>query len=65
MTGLWAEFRHTLRRLRGQILGWGIGLALYGLAMGLMYDGIQNITGLDEMLASYPRELLAFFGDMA
>lgn len=65
MTGLWAEFRHTLRRLRGQILGWGSGLALYGLAMGLMYDAIQNITGLDEMLASYPRELLAFFGDMA
>ncbi len=65
MAGMRAEFRHTLRRLRGPILGWGIGLALYGLAMGLMYDAINQIEGLDALLASYPRELLAFFGDMA
>ena len=36
MPGLLTEFKHTLRRLRGQILGWGIGLALYGLMMGAM-----------------------------
>ena len=28
---MFAEFKHTLRRLRGQIIGWSIGLALYGL----------------------------------
>jgi ABC-2 type transport system permease protein len=64
MRGIWIEFKHTLRRLRGQIIGWGIGLALYGLLMGAMYDAVQNIEGLEEMLASYPRELMAFFGDV-
>jgi len=63
MPGLTTEFKHTLRRLRGQILGWGIGLALYGLLMGAMYDTINNITGLEDMLANYPPELMAFFGD--
>lgn len=64
MSGFFAEFKHTLRRLRGQILGWGIGLALYGLLMGGMYDTIQRIEGLEEMLASYPKELMAFFGEL-
>lgn len=64
MQGLFAEFKHTLRRLRGQILGWGFGLALYGLLMGGMYDTIQTIEGLEEMLASYPKELMAFFGEL-
>lgn len=59
------EFIHTLRRLRGQILGWGSGLALYGLAMGILYDTVQNMPGLQEMLANYPPELMAFFGNMA
>ena len=64
MPGLLTEFKHTLRRLRGQILGWGIGLALYGLMMGAMYDTVNAIEGMEEMLASYPQELWAFFGDM-
>ena len=53
-----------MRRLRGQIIGWGIGLALYGLLMGLLFDSIQTIFGLEEMLASYPPALMAFFGDV-
>ena len=65
MKGFIAEFRHTLRRLRGQIIGWGIGLALYGMTMGALYDTIQGIEGMEELLASYPQELWAFFGDMA
>lgn len=65
MYGLWAEFRHTLRRLRGQIIGWGIGLALYGLFMGGIYDTVNNIEGLEELIATYPPEVMAFFGDLA
>lgn len=57
MPGLITEFKHTLRRLRGQILGWGIGLALYGLMMGAMYDTVNAIEGMQELLASYPKEL--------
>ena len=64
MQGIWTEFTHTLRRLRGQILGWGIGLALYGVLMGLLFDTMQTMVGIEEMLASYPPELMAFFGDV-
>ena len=64
MPGFRTEFSHTLRRQRGQIIGWGIGLALYGLLMGLLFDSIQTIFGLEEMLASYPPALMAFFGDV-
>jgi len=61
---MFAEFKHTLRRLRGQMTGWGIGLALYGLMMVSLFDSIVSIEGFEELIASYPPELLAFFGDM-
>lgn len=64
MNGFIAEFKHTLVRLRGQIIGWGVGLALYGLAMGFLYDTINQMEGIEEMLASYPKELMAFLGDI-
>jgi len=61
---MFAEFKHTMRRLRGQMIGWGIGLALYGWMMVSMFDSIAAMEGMEEMLASYPPELLAFVGDM-
>ncbi len=61
---MFAEFKHTLRRMRGQMIGWGIGLALYGLMMVSFFDTIADIAGFEELIASYPQELLAFFGDM-
>jgi ABC-2 type transport system permease protein len=61
---MFAEFKHTLRRLRGQIIGWSIGLALYGLLMASLFDSIAGIEGYEEMMASYPPELMAFFGDL-
>jgi ABC-2 type transport system permease protein len=60
---MFAEFKHTLRRMRGQMIGWGIGLTLYGLLMVSLYDSIVGIEGFDELIASYPPELMAFFGD--
>ena len=48
---MFAEFKHTLRRLRGQIIGWGIGLALYGLLMVSLFDSIVGIEGFAEMIA--------------
>lgn len=59
---MWAEFKHMLRRLRGQIIGWSIGLALYGVMMVMMFDTIREIEGITELMASYPPELMAFFG---
>jgi ABC-2 type transport system permease protein len=63
MKRLWTTFRYTFRGLRGQILGWGLGLAGYGLLIVSMFDMLaaQQDT-LQQMIASYPPEFLAFFG---
>jgi ABC-2 type transport system permease protein len=60
---MFAEFKHTLRCMRGQMIGWGIGLTLYGVLMVSLFDSIVGIEGFSEMIASYPPELMAFFGD--
>ncbi len=62
---MFAEFTQTLRRLRGQIIGWGIGLALYSILMVSLYDSIVTIEGIEDLLNSYPPELMAFFGEIA
>lgn len=59
---MFAEFKHTLRRKRGAIIGWSIGLALYGVLMVSLFDSIVGISGFEEILQSYPPELMAFFG---
>ena len=63
MRSLSTTFRYTLTRLRAQILGWGIGLALYGLMIVPFYRifGAQQ-ERFQQMIASYPPEFLAFFG---
>ena len=60
-----AEFKHTIRKLRGQAIAWSFGLILYGLLLVSMYDSVTNMQGISELLESYPQEILAFFGGMA
>jgi ABC-2 type transport system permease protein len=56
-------FRHHFWRSKGQILGWGIGLALVGLYMVTFYDTIiDQREQLEGLLEAYPPELFAFFG---
>ena len=63
---MFAEFKHTLRRLRGSILGWGIGLAAYTLLIAAFYGSLSRMDeGLTQLINSYPKELMAFFGDFA
>jgi ABC-2 type transport system permease protein len=59
---MFAEFKHTLGRKRGAILGWGIGLALYGVLMVSLFDSIADIPEMQELLKSYPKEFMAFLG---
>ena len=59
-----AEFKHTLRRKRGQTIGWAVGLALYGLLMASMFDSIVGIEGFADLMAAYPEDLAAFFGGL-
>jgi ABC-2 type transport system permease protein len=55
--------RYTLAKLRGQILGWGIGIAALGLILIPFYDIFVAEQGqLMQMMESYPPEFLAFFG---
>jgi len=59
---MFAEYKQTLRRLRGLMLGWGIGVALYGLMMVSLFSSISEIEGLQDLMNSYPEQLMAFFG---
>lgn len=57
------EMRYTLLRLRGQMLGWGLGLAALGLVIVGFYDTFMGQQSkLLEMVENYPPEFLAFFG---
>ncbi|MCU0519335.1 MAG: ABC transporter permease [Anaerolineae bacterium] len=59
------HFRYTLRRMRGQILGWGVGVALLGMLIIPFYGVFaEDQAQLMAMLESYPPEFLAFFGDV-
>ena len=62
---MFAEFKHSLGRMSGRIWGWGVGLGLYSLMMVYFYRVFAETSGMAEMLARYPRELLAFFGEIA
>jgi ABC-2 type transport system permease protein len=63
MKSLWTTFRYTYKNLRWQIIGWGLGLALYGLMIVPMYESLgAQPERFQQMIASYPPEFLAFFG---
>lgn len=56
------EFKHTLRRLRGQIIGWAAGVGLYGLLMSLFYPSMLDMGDMvDSYLDMFPEGMLAFF----
>ena len=60
---MWTTFRYRLSALRGQIIGWGLGIAALGLILIPFYDVFMaEQAGFMEMLESYPPEFLAFFG---
>ena len=63
MKRLWITFRYTFIQLKGQIIGWGAGLALLGLLIVPFYEvfGAQQ-DQFQQMMQSYPEEFLAFFG---
>lgn len=57
-------FRYTLRRFRGQILGWGISLALLAMLLVSLYDSFAGQQEqLEVLIEAYPPEVMAFFGD--
>jgi ABC-2 type transport system permease protein len=62
---MWPIFQNALARSRGAIFGWGVSLGLLGMYLMPFYDTLaEQKETLEKLLASYPPELLAFFGDM-
>ena len=63
MKRFWITFRYTFRWFRGQILGWGLGIAALGLLIVAFYDVFgERQADFMKMIESYPPEFLAFFG---
>lgn len=63
MKRFWTTFRYTIQWFRGQILGWGIGIACLGLLIVAFYDVFgERQADFMKMIESYPPEFLAFFG---
>ena len=60
-----AELKHALRRMRGQMIGWSIGLALYGLVIISFYDSIAGMENFQQFIEAYPEQMQAFFKSMA
>jgi ABC-2 type transport system permease protein len=55
--------RYTLNQLRGQVLGWGLGIAALGLMMVSFYGiFVEQQANFVAMIAGYPPQFLAFFG---
>ncbi|NIV13507.1 MAG: ABC transporter permease subunit [Aliifodinibius sp.] len=59
---MFAEYKNTLRKMRGTIIGWSISLFLYDWMMSSFYKSIGELADqMNTLLSSYPKELMAFF----
>jgi len=59
-------FLKTLRDLRGQILGWGLGIGSLGWMIIALYPSFKDQMAVyADLIASFPPALTAFFGDMS
>ena len=51
---MFTVIRYTLRRSRGAIIGWGIGLAVLGIMMGSLFD---MVASSGDLMAAYMEAL--------
>jgi len=55
--------RYALLRLRGQIIGWGVALAVLAFVVASLYDtALQMRAQLEQLLKGMPSELMMFVG---
>lgn len=60
---MWNNFKHTLARSRSQILGWGLGLGLYGAYLTGFFDTLLGMRAqFSDLIEGYPPELVAIMG---
>lgn len=62
---MWAEFKHALRRMRWQIIGWSVGIALYGLLMVFFFPSMVDMGDMmGQYISMFPEAMLAFFDNI-
>ncbi len=62
---VWTVFRYRFARYRGQVLGWGIALAVYAAVMVPFYGTIlDQQEQFEKLIDAYPKEIAAFVGGM-
>jgi len=63
---MFTVLRYSLSRMRWQILGWGLALALIGAYLIQFFDTMVEMRGqMEQMLSNFPAEMMAFFGDLS
>ena len=56
-------FRYALLRLRGQIIGWGLALAMLALVVASLFDAALQMRGqLEQLIDTLPPEIMMFVG---
>ena len=59
------EFIHTLRRLRGTIMGWSFGLFIYDIFISSFFNSVKEMgETFNQIMDAYPAEMLAFFPEL-
>lgn len=58
---MFTVIRYSLRKSRGAIIGWGIGLALLGLMMGSLFDMIASSTEFMDVYIETMPEIAELF----
>lgn len=57
-----AEFKHMLRRLRWQIIGWSFGVVLYDLLLAFFYPSMADMgDAIIDYIKAFPQGMVAFF----
>jgi ABC-2 type transport system permease protein len=60
-----ATFRHEFRRLLSQVWAWGGSFFLLAWGAVALHEAfMRQSSQLVDLISSYPKELMAFFGDM-
>lgn len=60
-----AMFRHTLRRLRGQMIGWGLALAVLGFGIASLFNTVSQMRDqIEQLIGTLPPAVLAFAGNI-
>ncbi|MEE4194432.1 MAG: ABC transporter permease subunit [Anaerolineae bacterium] len=64
---MWAEYKNALRKMKGAIIGWSVGLFSYTVLMAALFPMMITQMGEQylEMIEIVPKEFLAFFPNIS